>query len=46
VVQLADPAVLSVARGSVRRGERVSVRVDGADVSAGRVDLAVVPAQA
>jgi hypothetical protein len=46
VVQLLDPAVVALAQGSAESGDQVTVRVVGADVAAGRVDLEVVPAPA
>lgn len=41
VVQIAEPAVLAAARGQARPGDEVSVRVEVADVAAGRVSLAI-----
>ena len=46
IVQLADPAVLGVARGTAPAGTDVTVRVEGVDVAAGRVDLRVLDAPA
>lgn len=46
IVQLADPAVLGVARGTAPAGSDVTVRVEGVDVAAGRVDLRVLDAPA
>lgn len=46
VVQLLDPAVVALAQGTAESGDQVTVRVVGADVAAGRVDLEVVPASA
>ena len=46
VVQLLDPAVVALAQGTAESGDQVTVRVVGADVAAGRVDLEVVPAPA
>ncbi|MBK8469672.1 MAG: RNB domain-containing ribonuclease [Candidatus Phosphoribacter sp.] len=42
IVQLAEPAVLTAARGAAQAGDEVTVRVVGADVATGRVDLDVV----
>lgn len=43
IVQLVDVAVVAVAHGSARPGSDVQVRVTGADVTAGRVTLEIVP---
>ena len=42
VVQLLDPAVVAGAHGSAELGATVTVRVVGADVAAGRVNLEIV----
>lgn len=42
LVQMTEPAVLAKARGAATAGHRVRVRVDGADVDAGTVQLTVV----
>lgn len=46
IVQLVEPAVLGPADGAAEPGDQVRVLVRGADVAAGRVDLAILaPAQ-
>ena len=42
VVQLVEHAVVARAAGSVKAGERVTVRVDAADITTGTISLSVV----
>ncbi|MGO4597755.1 RNB domain-containing ribonuclease [Terrabacter sp. 2RAF25] len=42
VVQLADHAVVARASGSAKAGDRVSVRIDAADISTGTITLSIV----
>ena len=42
VVQLVEHAVVAKAAGSARAGERVTVRVDAADIASGTISLSVV----
>ena len=41
-VQLADPAIVATARGDVKLGRQVQVRVDSADIATGKIVLDVV----
>lgn len=41
-VQLIDPAIVASARGDVKLGRQVKVRVDSADIATGKITLTVV----
>ena len=41
-VQLADPAIVASAKGDVKLGRQIQVRLDSADIATGKIVLAVV----
>jgi hypothetical protein len=41
-VQLSDPAIVAAARGDVKVGRQVRVRVESADISTGKIGFALV----